>query len=93
VLFWKGGSFETGVGAGVGVNIWSGKEIVMKEIVKVKNDHGVLSIRIPQEFIRAKGITRRDSLVWVHNRKGDLVLKTLMEGINHDQKNDDGEGG
>jgi len=63
----------------------------LKEIVKVKNDHGVLSVRIPIDYVRAKGITRKDSLVWVHNRAGDLVLKTLKEGIIYEPRNEDGK--
>lgn len=52
----------------------------MQEIVKVKNDHGVLSVRLPKIFINLNNIKRTDYVVWRIDAKYNLTLETLKKG-------------
>jgi len=49
----------------------------MREIVKIKNEHGVLSVRIPRTFIKQHNLGPRDYLIWDTDRYGLLRLKPI----------------
>ena len=52
----------------------------MEEIVKVKNDHKVLSVRLPKIFINHHRLKRTDYLVWRFDKKNKLTLEPLKKG-------------
>ena len=52
----------------------------MREIVKVKNDHRVLSVRLPKVFINHHRITRFDYLEWRFDKKNKLTLEPVKKG-------------
>jgi len=49
----------------------------MREIVKTRNDHGVLYVKLPLAFVREKKITHRAYLEWGMDKVGNLTLKPL----------------
>jgi hypothetical protein len=51
----------------------------MGEIVRVKHDHGVLSVRLPKSYIMEKGISRSEYMVWSSTPAGNISIKPLRE--------------
>jgi len=64
----------------------------MKEIVKVKHDHGILYARIPKSFVKDHKITRKDYLVWNHDATGRIRLEPLNLESKNGAKNRTSEG-
>lgn len=58
----------------------------MRELVKVKHDHGILSVKLPKTFIREHKITRRDYVEFFTDKHGYLKLKPLKLGAKHDRE-------
>lgn len=60
---------------------WKGVDDMMREITKVKHDHGILSVKLPKTFIREHNLTRRDYVEFFTDKNGFLKLKPLKLGV------------
>jgi hypothetical protein len=78
-----------GVAPTLGVRYMKGGDGVMKEIVKVRDEHGTLYIRIPRSFIREHGINKRSYCLWYTDRQGFIKLKPLNKETIRDKEFDD----
>jgi len=51
------------------------------EMVKIKYDNGVMSIRLPKWYAKEKNLTRHDYMVWKKNAGGNLSIRPLKEQL------------
>lgn len=49
----------------------------MREINRVKSDHGVLSVKLPAELKNSEGMQRGSYVVWVRRSPGVWELRTF----------------
>lgn len=49
----------------------------MREIVKVRFDHGVVYVKLPRSFVKEKYVSKKTYMIWDTDKNGNLRLKKL----------------
>ncbi len=63
------------------------------QIVTVTRDHSTLYVRLPADYVKRKGIKRRDLMVCRQGKNGEITYSTFIDEVNHGKKTDDGKDG
>ena len=64
-----------------------------REIMRVREDHGVIYVRIPRAWAKHKGIVRGSYVVVTGGMEEPLVVKTFDDEVKNEQRINAGEGG
>lgn len=57
----------------------------MEEMVRVKKDHNVLSVRLPRWFVKESKLEPQDWMIWSSTKGGNLVLTKFDRRKYHDK--------